>query len=43
MLTAMYEVPSDKTIKKCIITKEVVTNNTKPTYIKKETTAKTTK
>ena len=43
MLTAMYEVPSDKTIKRCIITKEVVTKNAKPTYIKKETTSKNTK
>jgi len=43
MLTAMYEVPSDKTIKKCIITKEVVTKNSKPTYIRKETTSKNTK
>ncbi|MDD4375737.1 MAG: ATP-dependent Clp protease ATP-binding subunit ClpX [Clostridia bacterium] len=32
MLNAMYEVPSDKSIKKCIITKEVVTLNAKPTY-----------
>ena len=43
MLTAMYEVPSDKTIKKCIITKDVVTKNAKPTYIRKETTSKNTK
>jgi len=43
MLTAMYEVPSDKTIKKCIITKEVVTKNAKPTYVRKETTSKSAK
>jgi len=43
MLTAMYEVPSDKTIKKCIITKEVVTKNSKPTYERKTTASKTTK
>ncbi len=34
MLTAMYEVPSNKNIKKCIITKNVVTKGAKPTYIK---------
>ena len=32
MMDAMYEVPSDKTIKKCIITKDVVINKTKPIY-----------
>lgn len=34
MLTAMYEVPSNKNIKKCVITKNVVTKCAKPTYIK---------
>ena len=32
MMDAMYEVPSDKTIKKCIITKEVITDKAKPVY-----------
>lgn len=35
MLTAMYEVPSDKSIKKCIITKNVVLKGSKPTYVKR--------
>lgn len=33
MMDAMYEVPSNKDITKCIITKDVVLNNTKPKYI----------
>ncbi len=32
MMDAMYEVPSNKNIKKCIITKDVVTKNAKPKY-----------
>ena len=32
MMDAMYEVPSDKNIKKCIITKDVVTKKSKPIY-----------
>jgi len=32
MMDAMYEVPSDKTIRKCIITKDVVINKAKPIY-----------
>lgn len=32
MMDAMYEVPSDKNISKCIITKDVVTKKAKPTY-----------
>ena len=32
MMDAMYEVPSDKTIKRCIITKDVVINKAKPIY-----------
>ena len=32
MMDAMYEVPSDKNIVKCIITKDVVTKNSKPKY-----------
>ena len=31
-LPIMYEVPSDKNIKKCIVTKEVVTKKEKPIY-----------
>ncbi len=38
MLTAMYEVPSNKNIKKCIITKEVVSKNARPTYEMKKST-----
>ncbi len=33
MMDAMYEVPSNKDIVKCIITKDVVVNNAKPQYI----------
>ncbi len=33
MTDSMYEVPSNKDIVKCIITKEVVTEHKKPTYI----------
>lgn len=36
MMDAMYEVPSNKDITKCIITKDVVTNHTKPKYIMAE-------
>lgn len=36
MMDAMYEVPSNKDITKCIITKDVVLNNTKPKYIMAE-------
>ena len=32
MMDAMYEVPSNKNIKKCIITKDVVTKKSKPIY-----------
>ena len=32
MMDAMYEVPSDKTIKRCIVTKDVVTEHAKPVY-----------
>ena len=32
MMDSMYEVPSNKDIKKCIITKEVVTEHKKPKY-----------
>ncbi len=32
MMDAMYEVPSNKKIKKCIITKDVVIKNAKPKY-----------
>ncbi len=32
MMDAMYEVPSDKNIKKCTITKDVVTKKSKPIY-----------
>ena len=32
MMEAMYEVPSDKTIKRCIVTKDVVTEHAKPVY-----------
>ena len=32
MMDAMYEVPSDKTIKRCIITKDVVVNHSKAIY-----------
>lgn len=35
MLEAMYEVPSDNSIKKCIITKEVVNKKEKPIYERK--------
>ena len=30
MLDTMYEIPSDETISKCIITKEAVEGNAKP-------------
>ena len=33
MMDAMYEVPSNKEIVKCIITKDVVTKHEKPKYI----------
>ena len=33
MMDAMYDVPSNKDIIKCIITKEVVTDSKKPIYI----------
>ncbi len=36
MMEAMYEVPSDTTIKKCIITKDVVSKKEQPIYEKKE-------
>ncbi len=32
MMDSMYEVPSNKDIKRCIITKDVVINKSKPTY-----------
>ena len=33
MMEAMYEVPSNKDITKCVITEDVVTKGAKPTYI----------
>ena len=33
MMEAMYEVPSNKDISKCVITEDVVTKGAKPTYI----------
>jgi len=33
MMDAMYEVPSNHNIKKCIITKDVVNNKAKAKYI----------
>lgn len=36
MMDAMYEVPSNKDITKCIITKDVVINHAKPKYIMAE-------
>lgn len=36
MMDAMYEVPSNKDITKCIITKDVVLNHAKPKYIMAE-------
>ena len=33
MIDAMYEVPSNKDIVKCVITKDVVTNHDKPKYV----------
>lgn len=35
MMPAMYELPSNKKIKKCIITKETVLKKSKPTYVEK--------
>ena len=34
MMDVMYTIPSDNTIKKCIITKDVITDNAKPTIIR---------
>ena len=36
MIDAMYEVPSNKDIVKCVITKDVVTNHDKPKYVMAE-------
>ena len=36
MTDIMYDIPSDETIEKCIITEDVVTNNTKPEFIYNE-------
>ena len=36
MIDIMYEVPSDKTIEKCIITTETVTERKAPVVIRKE-------
>ena len=36
MIDAMYEVPSNKDIIKCVITKDVVTNHDKPKYVMAE-------
>ena len=36
MIDAMYEVPSNKDIVKCVITKDVVTKHDKPKYIMSE-------
>ena len=36
MVNAMYEIPSNKNIKKCIITREVVTHELGPIYEYKE-------
>lgn len=38
MMDAMYEVPSNKDIVKCVITKDVVTKHEKPKYIMAENT-----
>jgi len=38
MMDAMYEVPSNKDIVKCVITKDVVTKQEKPKYIMAENT-----
>ena len=35
MRDIMFEIPSNKNIKKCILTKEVIENNAKPIYIEK--------
>ena len=34
MMDSMYEVPSNKDITKCVITKDVVTKHAKPKYVK---------
>ncbi len=43
MMDIMYEVPSDDTIEKCIITKDCVENGAEPEIVYKNTEKKTTK
>jgi len=43
MMDIMYEVPSDDTIEKCIITKETVENGAEPELVYKESKKKTSK
>ena len=43
MMDIMYEVPSDETIEKCIITKECVENGAQPEIVYKEAKEKQTK
>jgi ATP-dependent Clp protease ATP-binding subunit ClpX len=37
MLDVMYEIPSDRNIVKCIITKETILEHKKPTLLRDET------